>query len=202
MRTLLFFLPFLIVDASLLAQKIGLKNPSFENDKAQCCITPSGWYNCSTPQTAQLDVQPGTNGVDVAAAAGNNYVCLAVRDDESWDAIGQELAEPLKKGSHYVLKLFCARSVKMTAPTKTTPSASYATPVRLRIWGGNRPCDKEELLAESTIIQNTDWLEVELNFQPLSDFAHISLEAFYNTPMLFPYNGNILIDNLLLSQIP
>ena len=202
MRALSFFLTFFTLGASLLAQKNGLQNPSFEMDKAQCCITPSGWYNCSTPQTAPLDVQPGTNGVDLAAAAGDNYVCLAVRDNETCDVIGQELAEPLQKGGHYVLKFFCARSLTMMASTATTPQVSYATPARLKIWGGNRPCDKEELLAESTLIQNTDWLEVELNFQPQSDFTHISLEAFYNTPMLFAYNGNILIDNLLLSQIP
>ena len=51
------------------------------------------------------------------------------------------------------------------------------------------------MLAESSVIINTRWLEYNFKFEPKKNYTHIIFEAFYRTPTPFPYNGNILLDN-------
>lgn len=45
------------------------------------------------------------------------------------------------------------------------------------------------------MIENTYWKKYNFRFEPNSRYSHIILEAFYKTPTIFPYNGNVLIDN-------
>ena len=59
----------------------------------------------------------------------------------------------------------------------------------------DKECSKRELLAESPLIGNTNWEPFAFKFEPKQTHTHITFEAFYKTPVLFPYNGNILVDN-------
>jgi outer membrane protein OmpA-like peptidoglycan-associated protein len=83
--------------------------------------------------------------------------------------------------------------VSQSRTTNTT--ANYVTPAKMRIYGGNNYCAKSEMLGETSLVINTRWLEYKFRFEPSSNYSFITLEAFYNTPTLFPYNGNVLVDN-------
>ncbi|NNE28222.1 MAG: OmpA family protein [Saprospiraceae bacterium] len=66
----------------------------------------------------------------------------------------------------------------------------------MRIWGGNQVCSRKELLDESPLINHSEWREYSFRFEPSMKHTYFFLEVFYKTPSLFPYNGNILIDDL------
>jgi hypothetical protein len=85
----------------------------------------------------------------------------------------------------------------------TGDEANYSTPVMLRVWGGNDNwCDKEELLFQTPLITTTSWREHELLLEPQnSNYTYLILEAYYKTPVLFSYNGNLLVDNLSLQKL-
>ncbi|NBC08471.1 MAG: OmpA family protein, partial [Bacteroidetes bacterium] len=68
-------------------------------------------------------------------------------------------------------------------------------PVKVRIYGGSRVCNKGELLDETGMVTQASWMQYNFKFEPHSNYDYIVIEAFYETPVLFPYNGNVLIDN-------
>ena len=72
---------------------------------------------------------------------------------------------------------------------------NYVTPAKLMIWGGNSLCDKAILLGASPPISNNSWQKYNFTFKPTRNVSYITLEAFYRTPVLEPYNGNLLVDN-------
>ena len=72
----------------------------------------------------------------------------------------------------------------------------YSDPIVLRIFGGNSFCEFNELLFESEVIDSDEWSEYFIEFNAEQNHSHITLEAFYKTPILFSYNGHILLDAL------
>jgi outer membrane protein OmpA-like peptidoglycan-associated protein len=190
----LLLLPFM-----LFSQKdapIVLINPSFE-DLPRCCTAPNGWYNCGKTEETAPDIQPGYFSVMKAPSHGETYVGLVVRDNDTWESIGQRLPKPIEVDKCYEFSLDLARSELYLSVSRTTgESVNYATPAKIRIWGGMGYCDKKELLAETSVITNTRWLTYNFKFMPKKgSYTYITLEAYVKTPTLFPYNGNILIDN-------
>lgn len=175
---------------------IYLQNPSFE-DTPQANRTPNGWVNCSADPALAPDVQPsGDFGVTTPAQHGKTYLALVVRDNETWEKVSQKLSQALKGGKCYDFKIFLARSMEYIGRSEAKGGqANYSTPAKLRIYGGFSPCDKQFLLAESNLIINYRWLEYNFHLEPIDDYTHLTFEAFYKTPNLFPYNGNILLDN-------
>ncbi|MBK8505661.1 MAG: OmpA family protein [Saprospiraceae bacterium] len=75
------------------------------------------------------------------------------------------------------------------------PKKNFDQAIKLRIWGGDGYCDKKELLAESATITNTNWKKYSWKVEPKRDITHLVMEAFFKTPTLFPYNGNVLVDH-------
>lgn len=68
--------------------------------------------------------------------------------------------------------------------------------MKIIVWGGNDYCEKKELLAESSMVVNPRWLTFPFRLNPKKgSYSYIMFEAYYQTPVLFPYNGNVLIDN-------
>ncbi len=182
-----------------IAQKdapILLVNPSFE-DLPRPGLQPNGWTNCGPESETPPDVQPGWFGVTLAPSNGQSYLGLVVRDNETWEMVGQRISRPLEINQCYEFSIDLCRSLEYMSPTKTSKeNSSYATPARLIIWGGNSPCEKGEPLFETSIIQNTRWLTTVCRLSPKKgSWSYIVLEAYYKTPLLFPYNGNVLIDN-------
>ncbi len=177
---------------------IFLVNPSFE-DMPSNSRAPIGWSDCGFPGESAPDVQPdpmGTFQVSKPAYHGSTYLGMVVRDNDTWERVSQKLSKPMQAGQCYEFKLHLARSEMYVSQTRTTNrEQNYVTPAVLRIYGGNNVCDRGAMLAESEVVINYRWIEYRFKLQPQENFSHIVFEAFYNTPTLFPYNGNVLLDN-------
>jgi hypothetical protein len=176
---------------------IYLVNPSFEDTHPMHSKTPWGWHNCGFPEESPPDIQPGSFSVTKEAKDGKTYVGLVVRDNDTWEAVAQRVSSPLEKGKQYSFSVFLARAeLYLSISNRTNEQANYSTPAILRIWGGNTFCERGELLAQSKLVEHTDWEAHKFEVKPRkSNWDYILLEAFYKTPVLEPYNGNILIDN-------
>ena len=180
-------------------QPIILQNPSFE-DFPRLSYTPSQWYDCDRFGQSPVDIHPVPASqfqVDKTAYHGDTYLGMVVRDNDTWEEIGQRLSRPLIGNNCYEFSIHLSRSATYVSLSSSDSSkkVNYATPIKLRIWGGNGYCKKAELLAESSLVINTRWLEFNFRFEPKSNHSYITFEAFYQTPSPFPYNGNILLDN-------
>jgi outer membrane protein OmpA-like peptidoglycan-associated protein len=180
---------------------IQLKNASFEDFPIQG-KSPRGWTDCGFPGETPPDVQPSGNpsfaffDVIKEPQDGSTYLGLVVRDNETWEMVSQRLDVPLEPGKCYEFSLYIARSEFYVSPSRTTSTrTNYTTPATMRIWGGSGYCNKRELLDGTKEIINTRWLKYEFRFEPTERHTYILLEAFYKTPTLFPYNGNVLVDN-------
>jgi hypothetical protein len=171
-----------------------LANPSFE----EVPDWENGWKSCASLPPV---IQPGSFKVESPASDGEAYLALVVRDDNTREAVSQKLPVALREGQVYQLSADLMRSeiFFMEATTKTQ-MVNYDTPVILRIWGGNNPCEKQELLHTTPLITTTQWLPYTLALEPQEgDYDYLTLEASHKTAALFPYNGNLLIDNLVLT---
>ena len=186
------------------AEPIQLTNWSFEDVPRQA-HPPRGWYDCSFSDESAVDVHPANLlsgdsaaffGVTAKAFDGNTYLGMVVRDNETFEAVSQRLVGgPLKAGKCYTFSIYLMKSPTYISTSKTTDQpTNYTTPAKLRIYGGLNYCNRGELLAESSPVKNSEWLQYNFRFEPLRDHSFITLEAYYKTPVLFPYNGNILVD--------
>lgn len=184
---------FLATTSMVFSQKIQLRNSSFEGTP-QHSSTPSGWYDCGQVEETPPDIQPGSFKVTKAAADKKTYIGLVTRDNDTWEGLGQRLSSPMKAGQCYSFSISLARAEKYISLTKTTRvEENFNKPIRLRVWGGTSYCSKKEKLAESITIKHTSWKNYTFEFKPKGNYNYIFLEAFFE-PSLFPYNGNILVD--------
>lgn len=182
----------------LLGQRtITLSNPSFE-DLPRHSRPPVAWTDCGFMGETPPDIQPNaTFKVTRQAKDGDTYLGMVVRENDTWEAVGQRLSEPMQKGNCYEFSIYLAKSEMYVSLTREDENkrVNYITPATLRIYGGYEYCEKVYLLGETEEIANSTWIRYDFKFEPLGDYTHIVLEAFYKTPTLFPYNGNILIDH-------
>jgi outer membrane protein OmpA-like peptidoglycan-associated protein len=180
---------------------IVLNNPSFEDIPTQG-KTPTGWYDCGRPGESAPDIQPGQYGVTTLPKQGDSYLGMVVRDNETWEAVGQRLKAPLINGHCYDFAIDMCRSDKYTSKShKTQVDAQYTSPVTVLIWGGNDYCQKAEFLAQCSDVTNTRWLTFPYRLSPKKgSYSFLLIEAYYHTPVLFPYNGNVLLDNATIIE--
>lgn len=199
----LFLLSFLLMVLSLEAQpydqRISLKNPSFEGYATQSQI-PMQWFDCGRikfPSESPPDTHPGNFwDVLVPPADGNTYLGMVARDNDSWESVSQKLSEYLVSGNCYAFSIKLSKSnIYKSQSQKTGLMDDYTTPLVFKIWGGNVNCSKAELLAELGPVSNEQWKQYEIRIEPNQSHQYVTFEAFYETPVLFPYNGNILVDN-------
>ncbi len=213
----------LILLASVFAngqETITLKQASFEcTPKRGTNISPvKGWFDCGRknfPSETPPDIHPaGLWENTLPASEGNSYLGLVVRDNESWESVSQVLSMPMKSGNCYEISLEIAQSSNYWSGSKADmedfvekhgklalynaklKKHNYVAPTVLRIWGGNSYCDAAELLAESSPVSASDWNTYHFKFHPKHDCKFLIFEAFYKTPVLIPYNGHILLDNI------
>lgn len=194
-------LPVIICRLGNSSSRVELSNPSFE-DLPYASKTPWGWINYGVSTETPPDIQPGAFECMLAPQDGDSYLGLVVRDNDTWESVGQPLNVPLQRDSQYVFTAWLAKSALYMSSSKTTNlPANYATPVVLRIWGRNGPDDRE-LLATSPLVTNMQWAKSRFVLQPQKgNWKHLVLEAYYKDSKLFPYNGNLLIDKCSLSAI-
>ena len=192
---------------NLYAQENLLTNPSFEDYPRQG-KAPREWQDCGFPNESPPDVQPNSDTnypffeVTKAPFDGETYLGMVTRDNETWESVAQALAKPLIKGNEYEFEIALCRSKLYVSQSRTTrEEANYTTPVTLRVWGGKDYCDLAEMLAVTEEIVHSDWQTYYFSFVPNDDYDYFILEAFYTTPVLFPYNGNLLLDAAKLTLI-
>jgi len=179
------------------AETIRLYNPSFE-DVPKHSDPPRGWSDCGAPGESPPDVHPTPQfNVLRPAFKGNTYLGMVTRDNDTWEAVTQRLPSPIVANQCYEFSIYLCRSDTYTSATRANPQGEYkfTEPVKLRVWGSSGYCEKRELLAESSPVKNVQWQKFEFKFEPSNTHQYIILEAFYKTPVLFPYNGNLLLDN-------
>ncbi len=180
------------------SDSIFLQNPSFE-DFPRASRAPRAWIDCGFPGESPPDTQPDeTFSVSKQAHDGNTYLGMVVRDNDTWEAVGQRLSKPLEAGKCYQFSVYLARSELYVSVSRRSPEqkeANYITPAVLQIYGGFDYCDKSALLVKSKRIINHRWIQYTFKLEPDQNYTHLMFEAFYQTPVLFPYNGNVLLDS-------
>ena len=189
------FLIFLHTGSIFAQPVIFLDNPSFE-DAPSVAHPPIGWYYCGHPGESPPDIHPGGFfGVERLAQDGATFVGMVVRDNGTFEGIGQKLTSPLQAGHCYSFSLYAARSEAYQSISRTTYGpANYSHPVTLLIWGGFNNCGHRELLARSSAILYEDWKLYSFSLQPKEAYTHFSIEAYFAVPGA-PYNGNVLVDH-------
>lgn len=175
-----------------------MNNGSFEGAPSAGSITNSGWYDCGKPGETPPDIQPGFFDVKTMANHGLTYLGLVVRDNDTWEAVGQRLPRPLEQNRCYGLNVDLCRAMEyVSISKKTNQKVNFTVPVKLRIWGGNNYCEKKEKLFETAVVTSGRWLTQSCRLSPeKASYTHLIFEAYYSTPVLFPYNGNLLVDNI------
>ena len=185
---------------------IQLNNPSFES-APRPGQSPRGWYDCGDinfPMETPPDVHPTNDfpgrsnnfGVVQKASHGNTYLGMVVRQNESWESVAQELKKPLSPNSCYFFSMnLCKSKVYKSGIRGSREMVEFTTPIKLRIWGGNGFCDTHELLAESELVENTEWEKYSFTFSPKEELNFIVLEAYFQIPTLKVPNGNIMLDD-------
>jgi hypothetical protein len=173
-------------------------NPSFES-KAAHSTPPMFWEDCGTDTNSPSDIHDNlSNFFDVRKDAqdGNSYVGMVIRDNVTWEAIGQTLGQPLLSDYQYQFSIHLARSESYQSFSKRTrEEIAFTEAAVLRIWGGNSANHRGQLLAESLPVEHTDWEEYTFEFEPTEDWEYFILEAFFEAEDGFVYNGNLLLDN-------
>ncbi len=192
---LLLVLSLFIFEKATSQERFKFENPSFE-DAASAGKVPSGWLNMGAPEETPPDVQPGQFGVTMSPQHGWTYLGLVVRDNNTWEGVGQVFDKYLQKDSTYAFSAWLARSNIYVSISKTTgQEANYTSPTILKIWGVNTETGQEELLAESAPVSLSKWILYTFTLKPtVADFNEIDLMVYY-APGYEQQNGNLLIDN-------
>jgi hypothetical protein len=162
-----------------------------------------GWFDCGIlefPENTAPDIHSAESefwDVRHTPSEGQSFLSLTVREDSSWEGVSQELIRQLSEDRCYSFTLDMCKSTTYESGVKGIKRKiySFGETVVLKIWGGNRNCDKLELLYESPPVANLKWQPYKVNIQPKQDMAFITLQAYY-VDRSKPYNGNILIDNI------
>jgi len=180
----LLFVVFLGQQAIGQVRPITLNNPSFEGVPHDA-VTPDEWSSCGMDSSP--DILPGPWGVYQKPTAGNTFLGLITRENNTWEALTQKLNKPFKKHRCYKFKVDLALS---------SAYAGYSKPTKLRVWLSNSKCERKQLIVSSETIDHYEWKTYEFMFATEEDYKYILIECYYKEPSLNYYRGNLLIDNI------
>jgi outer membrane protein OmpA-like peptidoglycan-associated protein len=184
------------------ADTVRLKNPSFEDTPkkgGEASQGILGWFDCGKinfPAESPPDIHP--NGYwenNLPASDKRTYLGMVVRDNGTYESVSIRIDSMLEAGKCYRFSIHLAKAERYVSLSRITEQkANYVTPAVLRIWGGSGFCNERELLAESEPVNNTSWQINTFEFRPKTNIRSLTFSAYYKTPALVPYNGNILVD--------
>ncbi len=177
-----------------------LNNPSFE-DVPRFSNGVKGWTDCGFTGESAPDVQPFLGygrakwGQTIAAKDKKTYLGMVVRDNDTYERVAQRLKGVIRAGQCYRFEIWiCKSNNYISMSHKTNKEENYVQPATLKIWGGNDYCERLQLFGVTETIENDNWQRYIFEFKAKMDFNFFMLEAFYKTPALNVYNGNILLD--------
>ena len=210
LKSVLLLFLFFTTNANAQVEEIKLSNPSFE-DFPRPSHQPRGWYDCgdinfpleTAPDTHPSEMINGKPlyGVTQKPYDGNTYLGLVYRETGTYESVAQKLKSKLLIGNIYSFTIsLCTSDIYNSAIRGggSFEEIDFTTPVYLRIWGGVGYCDTRELLAQSPLIENTDWRDFTFFLEPNDDdLSYIILEIGSDEPV----NGNLLVDNASSIQI-
>lgn len=192
---------------------ISIRNPSFEDNPRQGGYYNNEmesqrnnikmWFDCGIlhfkDETAP-DIHPSDFWENrKQPSEGQTYLGLVTRDNDSWESVSQELRSTLKADQCYSFSVDLAKSERYVSRSRLNEDDkkdyNYTTPIVFRVWGGYGHCGTVELLAESTPVKNSFWKTYNFKLSPKANYRFITFEAFYKVPVVFPYNGHVLVDN-------
>jgi outer membrane protein OmpA-like peptidoglycan-associated protein len=209
---------FLVVAAGLPASAqmdtILLNNPSFEDVPHPGTFETKGiryWTDCGRinfPNETPPDLHSAYSRHFEHAAEpsdGDTYVGMVSRSNDTYESISQRLSTALEPDQCYEFTIDLRRSNRYMSAMKENSARlfNYNEPIILYIYGGTGVCGDQEILAESDYVKNTDWKTYTFKFRPTKRLRYITFEVSYKRPTMFPYNGNILVDNAgAIVQVP
>jgi len=178
-------------------QIVILDNPSLEGE-AGIGNLPQGWYYCGPAAETPPDLHPnGRFEVVQTAHDGYTYVALIGRPNGTSESLGQRLPQPLSAGQCYRIDLFASRSPQYVATDRESGrQLNFNGALKLQLWGGSQHCSMRELLAESDLITQRNWGEIQLVFRPRREVQHLILKACHAPAVQRAYPGNVLVDHL------
>ncbi|NNK89389.1 MAG: OmpA family protein [Saprospiraceae bacterium] len=215
LQTGLLSMLFSVFTIIVISQDVTLYNPSFEDyphpgavNEYNIATEIDGWFDCATYNgfagETPPDIHDGSNQIEsfwkntMHSAHGRTYLGMVVRDNESWEALSQRLATPLRKGRCYEFSIYLARSDNYWSSRRVDdpddPEQNFIKPAVFQLWGGTGRCGDRELLAVSDPVDYKEWKQNTFIIEPKFDYHFITIQVFYETPVLWPYNGHILVD--------
>ena len=161
-----------------------------------------GWFDCGMvffPNESPPDIHPGEFWeVNLPAKHGDTYLGMVTRENETYESISQKLQKTLQAGNCYSISLYMAQSAKYISASRLEANkmVNHAEPTILRIWGGGEYCRRQELLASTVAIDHQDWKRYDLTLSPTENINSITVEAYWDVPVVTPYAGHILLDHM------
>ena len=199
---------------------IYLGNPSFEDTPRKGCppysIPIKEWNDCGLvnfPGESPPDIHSAKNeiwGVTLRPYDGKTFLGLVTRYSDTFESISQSLSAPIEAGKCYKVSVYLGFSQKYKSLTMRSllersvngDSGDYSTymedfshPVELFIWGGDKYCNRRQLLVHSGPVIKYNWELFILEFSPKSTYQFITIGAYYRYGYTEPYNGHVLVDN-------
>ena len=178
-----------------------LKNGSFENQEERHSIIPQDWINCGFPGESPPDVF-STNmnefRVQHEPCAGNLFLHMVARDNNTYEQLGQELL--LEKGKRYRLTANVAKA-ELTLSTSriTNQTESYTDPIHVLFSGGVDICQPSQIIHQTALLESTDWVSIDVTFEAETQLTYFMITASFGE--LAPRNGNVLVDNVKLTKV-
>lgn len=187
------------VTSTNIVDTIKLTNGSFEARVARGKqkLNLKGWKDFGKilfPIETPPDIHPANYwGVTTKPVHGNTYLGLAIRDNNTYEAVSQKLPSPLIAGQYYTFSLTLCRSSTFTSRSRMTrKTEKYEFPAVCNIKG--LVGDSIFLLASSPPIVNTKWVRFTFTLHPKVDISEIILEAGFVDTKNNAYNGHLLMD--------
>lgn len=181
-----------------------LTNPSFEEGIDGPSRLAANWENCGNKGYTPPDLHDSSDNkhyfkVRNKASHGDKFISLVIREDQSTECIYQELRVPLIPNNHYLFQLDLCKSEQFR-PLKDlngSEEISFDSGTDLELYGITASGEKH-LLHVFSDIQKLSWTTLSYTFKATREYTSISLSPFYQFHRLLPYNGHVLIDNLIL----
>lgn len=180
-----------------------IENASFEHPISW--RTERGWkdegFTKETPPTQHISFDNQWK-VNRPAYDGNKFLSMVVRANNTWERISTGLDDPLYAGHEYIFAFYASAAETLVSGGHTEITSGnkvdHDSPVVIRVWGSDEGygVNTQLLYTSDPIYYGSEWNEYEVLFTPENDIRYLTIEVFYITPVAFPYNGHILLDNI------